>query len=165
MNANSLRRFPAAAVMLALATLASHGAQPVIGAQLFQDTNARIDDLFQHRLNPPKPPGPTDNPFRARDTVDPLPVVPKNAGPAPGDTGPRETADEALLRQAFVNLNFGGMLQVGSTQMVVINKATYREGGLIAVRVQGASIYLRIISLTKDSIVIGLNEARLTLHF
>jgi len=154
---------------LGAAAPALTAATPVIGAQLFQETNARIEDLFEFRNNPPKPPGPLDNPFRANN----LPVLPERVTTAtttpgtgtPAATGPQETPDEALLRQAYANLTFGGLLRMGDRPMVVINKATYREGGLLTVRVQGASVYLRIVSLTNDSITLGLNEARLTLHF
>lgn len=142
-------------------------ATPVIGAQLFQETNARIDELFHDRDHPPKPPGPLDNPFRTLDT--PLPPKPGTTLPTNPDavTAPvlNETPDEALLRIAYASLSFGGLIEVGDRQMVVINKATYKEGGLLTVRVQGAAVYLRIVSLSHDSITLGLNEARLTLHF
>jgi hypothetical protein len=141
-------------------------ATPVIGAQLFQDTNVRIDDLFQYRDNPPKRPGPLDNPFRTSGVTAPEPpaaVDPNDKSAA--QTGPRETPDEYLLRMAYGSLSFGGLLQVGDRPMVVINKATYKEGGLLIVKVNGAPVYLRIIALTTDSITLALNEARITLHF
>ncbi|MCX6944270.1 MAG: hypothetical protein NT173_05870 [Opitutales bacterium] len=155
------------ALLLAATAAGLPAATPVIGTQLFQETNARIDDLFEHRNKPPKPPGPQDNPFRLTDLVaaPELPGATDAQGNAMPDTGPRETPDEALLRQAYGNLTFGGLLQVGDRRMVVINKSTYREGSLLTVRVRGADVYLRILSLTKDSITLGLQEARLTLHF
>jgi hypothetical protein len=140
-------------------------ATPVIGEQLFKDTNARIEDLFQYRNNPPKPPGPADNPFRINDVpVARAPAAGSNESAA-GVAATHESPDETLLSQAYANLSFGGLLQVGDRLMLVINKATYREGGLLTVRVQGSPVYLRIVSLTKDSVTLGLNEARLTLHF
>lgn len=159
------------AIALLAAALAGgsalRAAPPVIGSQLFQETNARIEELFRHRNHPPKLPGPEGNPFR---TVDPSAPLPAAGGPAtnasnPIDSAPRETVDEALLRQAYASLTFGGLLEVGDRQLVMINKATYKEGGLISVRVQNSMVYLRIVTLTKDSITLGLGEARLTLHF
>jgi len=152
---------------LGLSAGSLRSATPVIGAQLFQDTNARIEELFQYRNNPPKLPGPLDNPFRTNDPAIPVanPGSPANPGTLVARPLLNETPDEAMLRMAYGGLTFGGLLQVGDRQMVVINKATYKEGGLLTVRIQGSSVYLRIVSLTKDSITLGLNEARLTLHF
>ena len=150
----------------AMGVFLSRGATPVIGAQLFQDTNARIEDLFQNRNNPPKPPEPLDNPFRPMDEAI---AGANNAAGAAGDSTAtplvRESADEALLRQAYSRITFGGLLQVGGRPMVVINKATYKEGGLLIVRVQGNDVYLRIVQLTNDSITLGLRDARLQLNF
>ena len=151
------------ALLLALAATASlPAATPVIGAQLFQDTDARIENLFQHRNNPPKPPGPLDDPFHLGDA--PLASnlnlsTEQPAGPAPG------TTDESLLRQAAGTLVFGGLLQIGDVQVLVINKASYKEGGILSVRLQGTPVYLRILSVTSSTVTLGLNEARLTLHF
>jgi hypothetical protein len=142
------------------ATFSLRAATPVIGTQLFQETDARIDDLFQHRNNPPKPPGPLDNPFHVGD---PPPAASSSGGAAP--TLPLGTPDEVVLRQAASNLVFGGLLQVGDVQVLVINKASYKEGGILSVRVLGSLVYLRIISITSSSITLGLNEARLTLRF
>ena len=49
--------------------------------------------------------------------------------------------------------------------MLIINKTPYKEGSLLTVKVQGSSVYLRVITLTKDSVTLGLNQARLTLYF
>ena len=154
-------------VLLGLLATGLRAATPVIGSQLFQETNARIDDLFQYRDNPPKPPGPLDNPFRTSGVVAPpdVPGTTDNSGKPAADTGPRETPDEYQLRMAYGSLSFGGLLQMGDRPMVVINKATYKEGGLLTVKVNGAPVYLRIVSLTTDSITLALNEARITLHF
>ena len=153
-------------LLLALAAATSlSAATPVIGSQLFQETDARIEDLFQHRANPPKPPGPGDDPFHIGDA--PPPVVPN----APGDTKPAtmpgapSAPDDVVLRQAASTLVFGGLLQVGDVQVLVINKASYKEGGILGVRLQGATIYLRIVNITSNSVTLGLNETRLTLHF
>ena len=64
-----------------------------------------------------------------------------------------------------ITLVFGGLLQIGDVQVLVINKASYKEGGILSVRLQGAPVYLRIISITANSVTLGLNEARLTLRF
>ena len=152
--------------LLALGAAASiRAATPVIGAQLFQDTNTRIEDLFQNRNNPPKPPGPLDNPFRPMDA--PIITDPSTTDGSNSSAGPviRETPDESLLRQAYSRLTFGGLLKVGDRPLVVINKATYKEGGLLIVKVQGNDVYLRIVKLTNDRITLGLNDARLTLDF
>jgi len=147
-------------VLAAVRTLPA--ATPVIGAQLFQETNARIEDMFQHRDNPPKPPGPADDPFRIGN---PLAAGP-SAGTAQDITGPAPgTPDEVILRQAAAGLVFGGLLQVGDVQVLVINKGSYKEGGILSVRLQGTLFYLRILRITGNSITLGLNEARLTLHF
>jgi len=156
---------------LFLATLAGaavvplRAATPVIGSQLFQDTNARIEDMFQHRNNPPKPPGTVDNPFRVGDAPLASNLNP-NGNPAATETGPAPgTSDESILRQAAGVLVFGGILQIGDVQVLVINKASYKEGGILSVRLQGTPVYLRILSITPNSVTLGLNEARLTLHF
>jgi hypothetical protein len=162
----SLRRFSALALLVTVVPVA-HPTTPVIGAQLFQDTNTRIEDLFGHRNNPPPPPGARDNPFLpVEEEVAPGTKNPNNKNEeAPLVVNANETPDEAKLRQAYSRLSFGGLIQVGERPMVVINKATYKEGGLLTVRIQGEDVYLRIISLTKDNITLGLNEARLTLRF
>ena len=135
----------------------------MIGEQFFQDTNARIDDLFQYRKNPPKPPGPFDNPFRVGDA--PLASSLNLTGNSTVDPGPVVNSDEALLRQAAGSLVFGGLIQLGDLEVLVINKANYKEGGILTVRLQGVLVYLRIVSITSNSVTLGLNEARLTLHF
>ena len=142
----SPRRYLLVALLLAAGAAALPAATPVIGAQLFQETKARIDDLFQNRDNPPKPPGPLDNPFRTTEAALPPEVaVNTDTGNGPGPVaGPRETPDEATLRQAYSNLSFGGFL---------------------IVHLHGEPVYLRVLSLTKDSITLGLGDARLTLHF
>ncbi|MDB6126887.1 MAG: hypothetical protein JWM35_783 [Verrucomicrobia bacterium] len=151
---------------LIVAALPARAATPVIGAQLFQDTNARIDDLFQYRNNPPKPPGPQDNPFRPVDAAAAVQnTVIDSAGNSVAAPVIKESPDESLLRQAYTRITFGGLLQVGGRPMVVINKATYKEGGLLIVRVQGNDVYLRIVQLTNDSITLGLKDARLRLNF
>ncbi|MEO6875287.1 MAG: hypothetical protein ABI222_10755 [Opitutaceae bacterium] len=144
------------------AALAGRAATPVIGSQLFQETNARIDDLFQHRNNPPKPPAPLDDPFRIGNA--PLASA-MNLSGAPGVPAPLGVSDEAVLRRAAGVLTFGGILRIGDTEVLVINKASYKQGGILSVRLQGSPVYLRIISITGDSVTLGLNEARLTLHF
>ena len=149
-------------LLLALAATASlRAATPVIGAQLFQETNARIEDLFQYRINPPKPPASTDNPFKVGDA--PL-IATSNPGD-PAATLPLGGSDEAILRQAAGTLVFGGLLQIGDVQVLVINKGSYKEGGILSVRVQGTLVYLRLITITANSVTLGLNEARLTLRF
>jgi hypothetical protein len=155
-------------LLLVSSAAAARAATPVIGAQLFQETNDRIEDLYGKRNAPPKPLTSQDNPFRPLD--DPLAAATVSAPAVVAPAAPEiakvsESSDEALLRQAYTGLTFGGVLQVGGRTVVVINKTNYREGGLLTIHLQGASIYLRIIALTPDSITLGLNEARLTLHF
>lgn len=150
-------------VLLALAAPASlPAATPVIGSQLFQETNARIEDLYQHRNNPPKPPSLLDDPFHVSD-------APAASNPnITGNNTPVFTpgaSDEVVLRQAASTLVFGGLLQVGDVQVLVINKGNYKEGGILSVRLQGTRVYLRIVSITANSVTLGLNEARLTLRF
>ena len=152
-----------AAFLTAVVASSLAAATPVIGEQFFQDTNARIDDLFQYRKNPPKPPGPLDNPFRVGDA--PLASSLNLTGNSTPATGPVINSDEALLRQAAGSLIFGGLIQLGEVQVLVINKANYKEGGILTVRLQGVLVYLRIVDITSNSVTLGLNEARLTLHF
>ena len=64
-----------------------------------------------------------------------------------------------MLRQAAGGLVFGGILQIGDVQVLVINKASYKEGGILGVRLQGNVIYLRLVSITNNSVTLGLNEA------
>lgn len=135
-------------------------ATPVIGAQLFQDTDAHIEDLFQQRNNPPKPPGPVDDPFRIGDSP-----LSSDLGVEAGPTATPVTTDESQLRMAASTLVFGGILQIGDVQVLVINKASYKEGGILSVRLMGTPVYLRIVTITPTSVTLGLNEARLTLHF
>lgn len=162
MNTPSGKRL-LASLLAAVAASSLAAATPVIGEQFFQDTNARIDDLFQYRKNPPKPPGPLDNPFRVGDA--PLASSLNLTGNSTTSTGPVVNSDEALLRQAAGTLVFGGLIQLGEVQVLVINKANYKEGGILSVRLQGTLVYLRIVSITSNSVTLGLNEARLTLHF
>jgi len=164
-----MRFFPASLLWSALLAGAAvaplRAAAPVIGSELIQQTNARIEDLYQHRNNPPKPPGPLENPFRIGDS--PL-ASNLNLNPGPGaikGPGPVVNSDEAMLRQAAASLVFGGLLQMGDLQMLVINKATYKEGGILTVRLQGTPVYLRIVSIKTNTVTLGLNEARLTLRF
>lgn len=147
------------------AALSVQAATPVIGEQFFQDTNARIEDLFQHRNNPPKPPGPLDDPFRIGDA--PLASSLNLNGDSTSSSGVASLppSDDSLLRQAAGGLTFGGILQIGDVQVLVINKTSYKEGGILSVRLQGTPVYLRIISITGNTVTLGLNEARLTLHF
>ena len=113
------------ALLLAGGLLPLRAATPVIGSQLFQDTNTRIDELFHYRDNPPPPPGPEDNPFRIGSLNAPLPV-PTADGKTPAVVIPSPAlSDEAILRQASEKLTFGGMLQVGDRQLLVINQTTY----------------------------------------
>ena len=152
-------------LVLATGVPALRAATAVLGEQLFKDTNARIEDLFQYRNNPPKPPGPADNPFRINDAPIARAMPTDSAGTKAGTVGKRETPDEILLSQAYGSLSFGGLLQVGDRLMLIINKTPYKEGSLLTVKVQGSSVYLRVITLTKDSVTLGLNQARLTLYF
>ncbi len=157
--------FPLVALLAGVAAGPLHAAPPVIGSDLIQQTNIRIDDLFEYRNNPPKPPGTHENPFRIGDS--PLAST-LNLGPGSGaPTGPVPLAnsDEVVLRQAASALVFGGLLQVGDLQVLVINKASYKEGGILTVRLQGNPVYLRIVSIKNNTVTLGLNEARLTLHF
>lgn len=147
---------------MAATAISLQGATPVIGSQLFQDTDARIDGLFQQRNNPPKPPGPLDDPFRIGDA--PL-ASNLNLSSNPTVAPTPDNSDESVLRQAAGGLVFGGILQIGDVQVLVINKASYKEGGILGVRLQGNVVYLRILSITNNSVTLGLNEARLTLHF
>lgn len=152
-------------LLLSAGAAALPAATPVIGTQLFQETNARIEDLYQHRDHPPKPLGPVDNLFRIPETA-----LVANAGPgdSKGPPLPEVTppsSDEAMLRRAVSTMAFGGFLQIGDREVVVINKQSYREGGILTLRVDGAPVYLRIVSITGNSITLGLNDARLTLHF
>jgi hypothetical protein len=165
MNSPSGKWLLVSLLLTAVAVSSLRSATPVIGEQFFQDTNARIEDLFQYRKNPPKPPGPLDNPFRVGDA--PLASSLNLSGNSAGGTGPGPIAnsDEALLRQAAGSLVFGGLIQLGEVQVLVINKANYKEGGILSVRLQGTLVYLRIVSITSNSVMLGLNEARLTLHF
>ncbi|HNC24858.1 MAG TPA: hypothetical protein PLU52_11680, partial [Opitutaceae bacterium] len=125
------------AALAAATPFAGRSATPVIGAQLFQETNARIEELFHDRDNPPKPPGPLDNPFRLNDAAAPnaaqLPG-PKGATVAPDQSPDAQAAtpDEAMLRMACAGLTFGGLIEVGDRLTVVINKANCKEGGHLA---------------------------------
>jgi hypothetical protein len=132
-------------------------AAPAPGAQFSLETNARIEDLFRYRSNPPRQPSPEDNPFRIG--VAALAHQKPTGVPSPA------TSDEDRLREAAGGLVFGGLLQAGGVQVLVINKASYREGGILTVRQQGSLVYLRILAITPNSVTLGLNEARLTLRF
>ena len=146
-------------LLLAAAALPLRAAPPpVLAAQFFQDTNARIEDLFRFRNNRPKPPGPQDNPFRIGDAS-------LGGGAQTAGAASPATTDEDRLREAAGGLVFGGLLQAGGVQVLVINKASYKEGGILTVRQPGGLVYLRILSVTPNSVTLGLNEARLTLHF
>jgi hypothetical protein len=164
-----MRFFPASLPLSALLAVAAvaplQAATPVIGSDLIQQTNARIEQLFHHRNNPPKPPGPHENPFRIGDSPLASSLILSGGPGATKDSAPLANSDETTLRQAAASLVFGGLLQMGDLQMLVINKATYKEGGLLTVRLQGTPVYLRIVSIKNNTVTLGLNEARLTLRF
>jgi hypothetical protein len=157
MNRRSLSQL-ALPLLLGAAAGPLPAATPAPAAPFYQETNDRIEDLFRYRTNPPKPPGPQDNPFRIGDAS--LAGGHQPAGPASS-----ATSDEDRLRDAAGGLVFGGLLEAGGVQVLVINKASYREGGILTVRQSGGLLYLRLVSITSNSVTLGLNEARLTLHF
>jgi len=157
MKFSTLRRL-GLTLLLGAAAWPLPAAAPAPAAPFFQETNNRIEDLFHSRTNPPPPPGPQDNPFRIGDAS--LAGSHQPAGPVS-----LATRDEDRLRDAASGLVFGGLLQAGGVQVLVINKASYREGGILTVRQPGGLVYLRLISITPNSVTLGLNEARLTLRF
>ncbi len=159
------RRLCFSTVVLVLAAGASlPAATPVIGTQLFQETDARIDDLFQYRINPPKPPARRPTILFASATR-PSPAPPVLPAAMPHRPSRPGASDDDVLRQAAGTLVFGGLLQIGDVQVLVINKGSYKQGGILGVRVLGTLVYLRIVSITANSVTLGLNEARLTLRF
>jgi len=149
-------------LLLGGSATALRSATPVIGSQLFAETDARIEDLFHYRNNPPKPPGPMDDPFRVGEAplASNLNLNGTGTGPLPPDA-----SDDAILHQAAAGLVFGGIIEVNNAQVLVINKAPYKEGGILAVRLSGNPVYLRIVKVTPNSVTLGLNEARIVLHF
>ena len=49
--------------------------------------------------------------------------------------------------------------------LAIINQATYKEGDILGVRLQGKPVDLNVRHVSSHSVTIGLNEAELTLQF
>jgi len=144
------------------------GAAPV-GAPEWKLTRARIEALFRLRNAPRPAPDPRLNPFRLAS--DPPPAasaetesVGPGGEPTPSDAMPLSPA-EALLKQAVATLKLNGAVQIGDRMLAIINQATYKEGDILGVRLQGKPVDLNVRHVSSHSVTIGLNEAELTLQF
>jgi hypothetical protein len=73
--------------------------------------------------------------------------------------------DEALLKQAVANLKLNGAVQIGDRMLAIINQATYKEGDILGVRLQGKPVDLNVRHISSHSVTIGFNQAELTLQF
>jgi hypothetical protein len=140
-----------------------------VGAPQWKVTRARIEALFRLRNAPLPAPDPRLNPFRlASDPPIAAPAETEGAGPGGEPTPPDAvplSPDEALLTQAVATLKLNGAVQIGDRMLAIINQATYKEGDLLSVRLQGKPVDLNVRHISSRSVTIGLNEAELTLQF
>ena len=138
-----------------------------VSAPQWKLTRTRIEALFRLRNAPLPAPDPRSNPFRlASDqpaAADTESVAP-GGEPTPPDATPL-SPDEALLKQAVATLKLNGAVQIGDRMLAIINQATYKEGDILGVRLQGKPVDLDVRHISSHSVTIGLNEAELTLQF
>ena len=151
-----------------LAAPALPAAAPV-GALEWKLTRARIEALFRLRNAPPPAPDPRLNPFRLASDP-PIAALAETASVGPGGEptppdAPPLSPDEALLKQAVATLKLNGAVQIGDRMLAIINQATYKEGDILGVRLQGKPVDLDVRHISSHSVTIGLNQAELTLQF
>jgi len=151
-----------------LAGPALTAAAPVAAPQ-WKLTRARIEALFRLRNAPRPAPDPRLNPFRlASDPPVAALAESESVGPGGEPTPPDATPlspDEALLKQAVATLKLNGAVQIGDRMLAIINQATYKEGDILGVRVQGKPVELNVRHISSHSVTLGFNEAELTLQF
>ena len=70
-----------------------------------------------------------------------------------------------LLQDAAATLRVSGIFEIGGKQHLVINSRPYKEGDVIQTQVQGNTVYLRIRQIARNSMVLVLNQAELTVKF
>jgi len=149
------------------AGLALPAAAPV-GAPQWKLTRARIAALFRQRNAPLPAPDPGLNPFRIASDPPAASAETESVAPGGEPTPPDATPlrpDEALLKQAVATLKLNGAVQIGDRMLAIINQATYKEGDILGVRLQGKPVDLNVRHVSSHSVTIGLNEAELTLQF
>jgi hypothetical protein len=144
-------------------------AVPPVGPPQWKLTRTRIEALFRLRNTPQPAPDPSLNPFRLASDQ-PVVAAAETEGvtasgePAAPDIMPL-SPDEALLKQAVANLKLNGAVQIGDRMLAIINQATYKEGDILGVRLQGKPVDLNVRHISSHSVTIGFNQAELTLQF
>jgi hypothetical protein len=144
-------------------------AVPPVGTPLWKLTRTRIEALFRLRNAPLPAPDPRSNPFRlasdqpAAAAADTESVAP-GGEPTPPDATPL-SPDEALLKQAVATLKLNGAVQIGDRMLAIINQATYKEGDILGVRLQGKPVDLDVRHISSHSVTIGLNQDEQTLQY
>ena len=131
----------------------------------FRQIRDRIDALFQHRNAALPPLDPTLDPFRPPGAVPaaPLPQISNSSGAKVPVVVP--SSGVKLLQDAAATLRVSGIFEIGGKQHLVINSRPYKEGDVIQTQVQGNTVYLRIRQIARNSMVLVLNQAELTVKF
>ncbi|MSU71074.1 MAG: hypothetical protein EXS43_01865 [Opitutus sp.] len=62
-------------------------------------------------------------------------------------------------------LRVSGIFEIGGKQHLVINSRPYKEGDVIQTQVQGNTVCLRVRQIARNSMVLVLNQAKLTVKF
>jgi hypothetical protein len=125
----------------------------------FLQIRDHIDALFHYRNEPPPPPDPRSNPFRAAGST--LPVIGENGAPVPESV----ISDLTLLQQAVAPLKVSGTVEKDNQLQLVINARPYKKNDVVQSQVQGQTVYLRVRELTHHTVTLALNETELTLKF
>lgn len=131
----------------------------------FRQVRDRIDALFQHRNAALPPLDPSLDPFRPPGAV-PAPSSVKisdSDGAKVPVVGP--SSDVRLLQDAAATLKVSGIFEIGGKQHLVINSRPYKEGDVIQTQVQGNTVYLRVRQISRNSMVLVLNQAELAVKF
>ena len=144
-------------------------AAPPTNAPRWKLTRTRIEALFRLRNAPPPAPDPSANPFRlasdqpaaAATETESVTTSGEPTAPDAAPLGP----DETLLKQAVATLKLNGAVQIGDRMLAIINQATYKEGDILSLRLQGRPVDLLVRQISSHSVTIGLNQAELTLQF
>lgn len=131
----------------------------------FRQIRDRIDALFQHRNAALPPLDPRLDPFRPPGAVPEIPAVKtadSNTAAAPVVA---PSSDVKLLQESMATLKVSGVFEIGGKQHLVINSRPYKEGDVIQTQVRGVAVYLRVRQISRNSLVLVLNQAEMTLKF
>ena len=156
---------PATAPADAKAPLATPAGKAPPLSPRFRQVRDRIDALFQHRNAALPPLDPRLDPFRppgAAPEILPLKSIDSGAAGAPVAA---PSSDVKLLQESVATLKVSGIFEIGGKQHLVINSRPYKEGDVIQTQVRGTAVYLRVRQISRNSLVLVLNQAETTLKF